>query len=172
MISKQVENFTFEFPDGWYVKKYDECNFYRKQFAEPEDIKAVDVLALGEVLFVIEAKDFRGYRIANRKRMAQNELALEIGKKIRDTVAVLYGAHRLGNQELSKFCDYLFVRNSRPIKVILLLEEDRPPTGHKSFKAIRPYLLTAIKQRLRYLSAHCNLHNCADVSQHYGWTVR
>lgn len=172
MKSIKVERFTFEFPDEWPVKKYDDCSFYREQFGEPEDIKAVDVLAIGEDLFIIEAKDFRGYRIANKKRMADNELVLELAKKIRDTVAVLFGAHRFGNLELAEFCNYLFVRNSGPIKVILLLEQDRPPTGHKSFKAIRPALLTAIKQRLRYLNAHCNLHNCADVPDHYGWTVR
>lgn len=173
MITLSVNNFTFEFPNEWCVIKYDECNFYRKRFGPLEDVKAVDILAIGrELLFIIEAKDFTGHRIENKKRIANQELALEIAKKIRDTVAVLYGAYRCGNKELRSCCDYLFAPNTRPIKVIFLLEEDRPPTMHKSAKRIRSDLLTAIKQRLRYLSVHCNLHNCADVSDRYGWTVR
>ncbi len=144
MITLRVENFTFEFPDGWSVIKYDDCTFYRRQFGVPEDIKGVDILASGGELFIIEAKDFRDHRIENKDRMKNNELVLEIAKKIRDTVAILYGAYRHENQDLVQFCRYLFAQNARPLRIIFLLEEDRPPTPHKSFKGIRPKLLTAI----------------------------
>ena len=172
MTMLPVDNFMFEFPGSWTFIKYDDCGFYRRRFGQLEDVKAVDVLAIGHGLFIIEAKDFRGYRIQNKPRMSNSELVLEMAKKIRDTVAVLYGAYRHGNSELSGFYNYLYSQNIRPIKVILLLEEDRPPTGHKSFKRIRSDLLAAINQRLRYLNVHCNLHNCADVPVNYGWTVR
>ncbi|AFM24844.1 hypothetical protein [Desulfomonile tiedjei] len=172
MTTQRVDTFTFEFPDSWLTIKYDDCVFYRNRFGQLVDVKAVDVLAIGHGLFIIEAKDFRRYRIQSKQRMSNDELVLEIAKKVRDTVAVLYGAYRHENQELSEFCSYLYSQTVRPIKVILLLEEDRPPTGHKSFKRIRPNLLTAINQRLRYLNVHCNLHNCSDVPGNYGWTVR
>ena len=82
MKTVSVDNFEFEFPDEWSVIKYDECNFYRKRFGKPEDVKAVDLLAIGDELFIIEAKDFRGYRIQNKKRMTNGDLVLEIAKKI------------------------------------------------------------------------------------------
>jgi len=172
MTTLTVDNFTFEFPDTWSVVKYDDCKFYRKQFGQLQDVKGVDVLTIGNELFIIEAKDFRNFRIQNKGRIANQELALEIAKKIRDTVAALYGAHRHGNPDLAPYCHYLFKQSRRPIKVIFLLEEDRPPTPHKSAKKIRSDLLIKIKQGLGYLDVHCNLHTLSDISRHYGWTVR
>jgi hypothetical protein len=58
------------------------------------------------------------------------------------------------------------------LKIILLLEEDRPPASHKSFKNVRSNLRKAIKQRLRYLGVPFNLHDLADIAESsYDWTV-
>jgi hypothetical protein len=172
MIELVVDDFTFEFPDGWRAIKYDESPFYRKRFGEPEDVKAVDVLALNDELFIIEAKNFRGHRIENKERVKNDTLALEIAKKIRDTLAVLYGAHRHQNEELAAFSGHLFGHAVPPITIAFLLEEDRPPTSHKSFKGIRPALRTAIENKLRFLNVRFNLHNLHDMSTRYDWTVR
>lgn len=172
MCTVIVDNFTFTFDSGSHAIKYDECNFYRKRFGHMEDVKAVDVLALcGSVLLMIEAKDFREYRIENKPKLKNYELAGEVAKKIRDTVAVLYGAYRLGNEELSRFYNYCFGRNTGAVRVVLVLEEDRPPTGHRSFRVLRPKLLMAIKQRLKFLGVHCDVYNRQEVPHDCGWVV-
>ncbi|HEY2343094.1 MAG TPA: hypothetical protein VGH90_08710, partial [Chthoniobacteraceae bacterium] len=99
-----IERQRFEFGDRWIVAfKYDDSVFYRKEAAAlqgsidaiPQSAKAVDVIGLhdGMGLFLLEAKDFRGHRIANKPRM-QGEVAVEVAVKARDTVAALVGAAR------------------------------------------------------------------------------
>ena len=174
MVAIPEKNLTFEFPDEWQVIKYDDSNFYRKRFEQMDDVKGLDFLARTDaVLWMIEARDFRGYRIQNKKRMQNNELTLEVAKKVRDTVAVLYDAHRFENQELRSFHSFLFGRNdpTARLEVILLLEEDRPQSGHKQFKAVRSNLVKALKQRLRFLSIRVSVHNRDDLPDDYGWSV-
>ncbi len=168
MNTLTVDTLTFEFPDGWPVIKYDDCHFYRNGPRKPEGTKAVDILAIGpRGLFVIEATDFRGDRIEDKPKLVQ-----ECAQKIRDSLAILYGAHSHGDRELEVFCHYLFSGPSGEIKVILVVEEDRPSSKkHKSFEAVRSSVRTAIRKRLRFLRAECNLHSCADVPGNYGWTV-
>lgn len=125
------------------------------------------------LLFMIEATDLRGHRIANKNHVQKGELALETAQKVRDTIAVLYGAYRKEIHDLRDFYDFLYARADRPvIKMVLLLEEDRPPTQHKSFKKIRPALRLSIQQKLKYWNVRCMVHNCAEIPSVYGWTVQ
>jgi hypothetical protein len=174
MTSLRVQNFIFQFPDSRPVVKYDDCNFYRDRLKHLHGTKAVDVLAINNgVLFIVEATDLTGFRIDNKKHVKEGGLALETAQKVRDTIAVLYGAYRNEIDDLRSFCDFLYGRANRPdITVVLVLEEDRPPTPHKSFEKIRPALLLSIKQKLKFLGVRCAVHNCTDVPGAYGWTVQ
>jgi hypothetical protein len=167
-----VQRFVFDFPDDRPVIKYDDCGFYRKLGLE--GTKAVDVLAIkNNMLFIIEASDLTGHRIENRRHVTKGGLAVETAQKVRDTIAVLYGAHRNDDRNLKDFSDFLYATANKPeITVVLLLEEDRPPAPHKSFEKIRSDLLLNIKQKLKYLHVKCMLHKCHDVPAHYEWTVR
>ncbi|MEW6351932.1 MAG: NERD domain-containing protein [Thermodesulfobacteriota bacterium] len=169
MTTLPVDTLTFEFPDDWPVIKYDDCHFYRNGQRKPEGTKAVDVLAIApHGLFIIEAKDFRGTGIENKQELVQ-----ALSRKIRDTLAMLYGAHTHGDRALERFCNYLFSGASGEIKVIFVLEEDRPSSKKQSaFRAVRSSLRSAIKKPLRFIKADCNLHTCDDVPRIYGWTVR
>ena len=79
----------FHFDESWIVIKYDDHKDYRERIGRLPDIKAVDFAAIHDVvfLFFIEVKDFRGYRIQNRHRILDGELAVEVAQKVRDSVA-------------------------------------------------------------------------------------
>jgi hypothetical protein len=165
-------NLRFEFPDEWTVIKYDDSRFYRDRVQKCQSVKAADIVAdsRGDI-FIIEVKDFRRYRIGSKERLKNHKLATEVAEKVTDTIAGLYGAHRSFNPELGSLGARLFTAKPPRVKVILFLEEDRPPTPHRSFKQIRPNLRTAIAQRLAYLNVHCNVHNSEDFPPQYGWHV-
>jgi len=175
MIIFKEGNLTFQFPSDWHVCKYDgKSHFYYNQVCQCQGTKAVDILAwTGNQLFIIEAKYFRGDRIENKERLNKGELIIEVAQKVRDTFVGLYGAHRCFNEELQAFCHQLFTGKHQPVKVVLLLEEDIPPSNDiKSLKQKRGALARAIHKQLKFLSIHCYVHNCSDLPNHFQWSVK
>ena len=92
----KVENQLFEFGDEWSIAfKYDDTNFHQKEATKLQGMiegvrhstKAVDVVALHKVwgLLLLEAKDFRGHRIANKPRV-EGEVSVELAMKARDVL--------------------------------------------------------------------------------------
>ncbi len=74
-------------------------SFYRDRLEKIDGTKAVDILGILEnkELYFIEIKDFRKYRIENRNRLLKGELFIEVAQKIRDSIACIVCAHRMGN---------------------------------------------------------------------------
>lgn len=150
----------FVFGDNWQVRKFDDSSFYRKHFEKLDGSKAVDFLGLhGRELFFIEIKDFRGYRIDNKKRLSSHELYLEVGQKVRDSVACLVAAYRQQPEEWQPFIDSL--RNTqRPIKVVLWLEEDiNIHLTPQKQKANNIAALNALEKKLRWLTPRVSVAN-------------
>lgn len=173
MIVIQEGHLRFFFPEEWRVIKYDECRFQQQKALKCQSTKAVDILALSETeLFMIEAKDFRGDRIANKKRIKSAELAIEFAQKVRDTIASLYGAHRHASLELEAFCKYLFSKKINKVTVILFLEEDRPLPKTKQAKQARITMMTAIERQLKFLKVRSNIYNRANLPDHFQWRVK
>ncbi len=83
--------FDFFISPTWHVQKYDaEKSYYTEHVKKCSGTKAVDILALSdENLFLIEVKDFRNYRIENKKRMNNGDLVKEFAQKIRDTIEII-----------------------------------------------------------------------------------
>lgn len=173
MIIIQEGKLQFQFPSDWQVCKYDDKNhFYQNHISQCQGTKAVDILAWsGNQLFMIEAKDFRGDRINNKERITKGELVTEVAQKVRDTIAGLYGAYRCFNEELQPFYHQLFFGKRQQVKVVLLLEEDMPPTQIKSLKQKRTALAKAIHKQLKFLSVRCYVHNRSDLPDHFQWRV-
>ncbi len=73
----------FQFDDSWFAIKYDDHRDYRERIERLDGTKAVDFVAvyMNAQLFLIEVKDFRGFRIENRERVTDGQLALEVGQK-------------------------------------------------------------------------------------------
>jgi hypothetical protein len=142
-----VEKQRFVFGDSWTVAfKYDDCDFYRKgperlkgellerseangvavEKVVPQSTRAVDVMAYcGEAgLLLMEAKDFRGYRIANKHRFKDSEVALEVALKARDTIAALVGALRQPESNFPADALRNTLEKNERVKLVLWLEDD------------------------------------------------
>jgi hypothetical protein len=125
------QRFTFD-EEHWVVVKYDDHDDYRRRIANLEGTKAVDFVAVrnggdGD-LYWIEVKDFRGYRIQNKRRLPDGELAIEIAEKVRDSIAGVVGAYCTSNDwpTWQPFVRALW-RRSRVIRMLVWLEEDNMP---------------------------------------------
>ncbi|MCB1144531.1 MAG: hypothetical protein KDK54_19910 [Leptospiraceae bacterium] len=181
-------NISFEFYGDSI--QYDKTNFYRnhvekcKGFINYEDgndsreegTKAVDILGLNKSpLYIIEIKDFRGYRIQNKARIKNSELAFEFSLKVKDTITGLYGAFRKHSEELKVFHTYLFYNRNEPnpVRAILLMEEDMPENDFEAKKriALKKELVTKIEQQLGFLSLHISILSISELNNLPNWKV-
>jgi hypothetical protein len=155
-VSKVFEEgrLRFEFDDSWFVVKYDNHPDYRK-IERLDGTKAVDFIAINRdsVLFLIEVKDIRGHRIENRDRLRTAELAIEVGQKVRDTLAGIVGAHHRGKREAWERVVVRLTSQEPSVRVLLWLEQDLPskPTGRRSNEF--SLLINALKGRLDWLTS-------------------
>ena len=119
----------FEFTDKWTALKFDEETGYKNWIEKLDETKAIDILSLYETsaLYLIEVKDFRGHRIKNESRLVSGELAIEVGQKVRDSLACIIGAGRNPSQ-MDKWSIYKQALCNGDVKVyaILWLEYDPP----------------------------------------------
>lgn len=132
--SLDVENQQFVFGDRWSAAfKYDDTKFYRKEAIRlqgdidgvPQSAKAVDVVGLHDLsgLLLLEAKDFRGHRIANKPR-TEGAVAVEVAVKVRDTIAALLGASRKPVDEFPSNALVTALQKGKEVTVVLWLEDD------------------------------------------------
>ena len=103
-------------------------------------------------LYLIEVKDFRGHRIENRHRVRDGELALEVGQKVRDTIAGTVAAHHRGGTEDWDEAVRQLTDSSQPVRVLLWLEQDLPPSSRARRLNELSVLTNALKQRLEWLT--------------------
>lgn len=144
----------FQFEDSWTVIKYDDHRDYRERIERLDGTKAVDFVAVqeGSLLFLIEVKDFRGHRIENQARLREGELAIEVGQKVRDTIAGIMGAHHRGNDEDWGRCVERMGCGEPPVRVLLWLEHDLPPGPPGRRKNEASVMIDALKQKLHWLT--------------------
>lgn len=141
----------FTFQDAWQVEKYDDHPFYRNRVSRLPETKAVDFVghAPDALYYLIEVKDFRGYRIQNKYRLTTDELATEVAQKVRDSVAGVIGHKREhpAPGTLSTLAERLH-QPATTIRVILWLEDD---TAHDQ-RVWRAQLLTITDRIKSYLN--------------------
>jgi hypothetical protein len=155
-FDEQHQRFTFD-DQKWTVVKYDEHRDYRQKIANLHETKAVDFVGLHNgpdgALCWIEVKDFRGYRIQNKRRLSDGELAAEVGQKVRDSVAGIVGAYRTSGQwETWRPFVRAIWRRENAIRVLLWLEEDNlpgPPGRRRNAAQVQTQLL---RERLAWLT--------------------
>lgn len=159
----------FDFSDTrWQVEKWDASRIYVDGIRElngtlteggeerREGTKAVDILGLldGKALYLFEVKDFRGHRIENRKRQL-SELGLEIGLKVRDTLAGLVGAYtRRATPPWVEPCARALLARKEPVRVVAWIVDDppRPTEPHGKRAAWGSTRDAEIARRLAWLS--------------------
>ena len=151
------QRFTFD-DQRWAVVEYDDHPDYRQKIANLNSTKAVDFIGLyngrdGD-LYWIEVKDFRGYRIQNKPRLSDGELATEVGQKVRDSLAGVVGPYRTSGQwELWRPLVRAIGRRESTIRVLLWLEEDRIPGPNGRRRNAAQVQTQLLKQRLGWLTA-------------------
>ncbi|HYO73546.1 MAG TPA: hypothetical protein VEU33_46520, partial [Archangium sp.] len=77
----------------------------------------------------IEVKDGRKDEAAFRKRVESGELFLEVGLKVRDSMAGLAGVLHVASNE-AKWEPFRLALMNTPIRVVLWLEMSQGPHGH------------------------------------------
>jgi len=157
-----AENQCFEFGDEWTVAfKYDDTRFYQKEATKlqglidgvPHSTKAVDLIGLHQIsgMLLLEAKDFRGHRIANKPRI-EGEVSVEVAVKARDTIAALIGAARKPVTEFPSAQLVDALKQGKEVFVVLWLEDDTFSDANKA-KAT----LGTLNQRLKSLLSWLNV---------------
>lgn len=151
MITMQIEDLSFHFPDSWAVTRYDDWPFYRNRFKDAcGGNKAIDLLALNpddKTLWLIEVKDYR-YHPREKDVKIWDEIAL----KSRDTLAGLVAARFNGEEpERSQAQRSL---QARGLRVVFHLEQ--PERHSKLFP--RPFNLANVQQKLRQIMKPIDPH--------------
>lgn len=160
-----VERIRFEFGDTWtFVEKYDDSAVFRDGIGKLPGSKAVDIVGVHERhLYLIEVKDFRGHAIENKDRQ-QEDLAIEIGSKVRDTISGLIGAHRRGKTGWVEVCANLLVTGIKTpdvVHVVGWVEDAAPRPGEPENKrrVRRGTLKHQLEQRLAWLTSRARLES-------------
>ncbi len=146
----------FIFGERWQILKLDEHKDYRLRIGKLENTKAVDFIGIldQEELYLIEVKDLRGDRIANKDRLLKGQLAIEIAQKVKDSVACIVGAYRTSStpQDWEPYLKIL-ANKKKKIRVVLWLEHDLPshyPSRKKVTSSVR---IQIFKQKLTWLTS-------------------
>jgi hypothetical protein len=154
----------FDFEEGWDVTKWDSSRVYVEGLqrltgtvdARSEGTKAVDFVGVHDArLYFFEVKDFRGHRIENGERQ-RSELPLEIGLKVRDTLAGIAGAYtKTGGPEWVERCGRALSARKSQVQVIVWIADDPPgPTEPRGKRAVRDSVRQKeISQKLAWLTS-------------------
>ena len=126
VLEEEFQRFTFD--EAWTVFRYDsaEAGYHDIRDSVP-GTKSRDFAGVRHGTgYLIEVKDFRGYRIQNKARMTDGELAVEVAQKVRDTLAGVVSGVRRGDP-LRPWNELLIQRLghcSGQVTILLSLEDD------------------------------------------------
>lgn len=161
MTEFEESRLKFKFSDSWRILKLDDSSFYRKKFSSQiQEFKAIDFVGIHhQVLYLIEAKNFKRYRIENKKRIETGELIIEIAQKVRDSIACIIAATR--TSETEKWQDYknLLCNPQMPLKIVIWLEQDFPNNPRE--KARKATEVKEFKAKLNWLTSHIFVESLA-----------
>jgi hypothetical protein len=125
-LEEESQRFTFD--ADWVVFKYDgDGTGYFEIRDAVAGSRACDFLGLwrASVAYLIEVKDFRGYRIQNKHRLGKGELALEVAQKVRDTLAgIVSGCRRADGKHLWRELRDHLTGPRHEVIIVLCLEDD------------------------------------------------
>lgn len=160
-----IEKQRFTFSDRWKAAfKYDDTSFYRNGpeklkgglEGHPQATRAVDVVGLHDKagVLLLEAKDFRGHRIANKRRITDAEIVVEAALKARDTLAGLVGAARKGCNEFAAADIWSAMEKPHPLLIVLWLEDDAS-ANLLYWKQQLDTLAQRLKEKIGWMEARC-----------------
>jgi len=151
-LDEKFQRFTFS--DNWVVFKYDDVTGDTGYASIKDNVsgtKACDFLGVFEhsAAYLIEVKDFRGFRIQNKKRLTTGELTAEVAQKVRDTLAgIISGCRRRAGPHPWPELGHYLTSADQEIIVVLCLEDDG-----RLDKSKMDVHKQSIKQKLSWLNA-------------------
>ena len=165
MARFEEENLAFDFGAAWHdtVIQFDKHRDYQNA-KKLDGTKGVDFLGIcRDELYLIEVKDFRGYRIQNKPRLSNGELAIEVGQKIKDTIACIVGAYRTSSNpdQWQPFIP-LLLNQQRKIRIILWLEQDALPQHTHGEGFASNVLGNELKRRLKWMGVRVDVQNLSQ----------
>ncbi|WP_066457040.1 hypothetical protein [Castellaniella caeni] len=170
MTTIKEGSLTFQFDAGVGASKYDDWLFYRRQFQNKccSDNKAVDFLCQADnISWLVEVKDYRQH-----SRTKPTELANEVARKVRDTLAGLVAAQFNATETEEKKMAHKMLRASC-MRIVCHLEQPSRasrlrPQGH----AIEPDKLQwQLRQQLKAIDPHPLVVDAASIGHRLPWAV-
>lgn len=139
-MSIEIDGLLFEQTVDTSWHKYDDWSAYRQGIHKLKGTKGLDLIGLaGNQLLLGEAKNFRGHRIENKRKLRRGTLYLQTAHKLRDTLAGLVAISR-GNSQVAPISrealDRLLSGDRERVVVFLYLDED-PSTSPNKFHRSR-----------------------------------
>ncbi len=166
--------FAFDETFWSWLCKYDEETDYKK--IKIEHTKAVDFIGIlnQRSLVLIEVKNFKGHRIANKPRTENGDdpIELEVAQKFRDTLSGIIGGVRSSTHHTERWENYLNILSNKQLEVhtILWLEEDKPilppSVSSKRIKAKGGTYTDILKTKMNWLN--CRVLVVDSSNQPYG----
>ncbi len=172
MATTNVDGLYFSFHPNYAVQKYDEWQHFRK-VVRPADKAAVDLVAFrisanADVVWLIEAKDFR--RQSGEQDKSGVGLPAHTARKMRETLEGL--ADAAANALITEERDHASKAVARTPRVVLHLEPFDPETPTKMYRHPIPLVLQKLKQLLKDIDPNPLFLTIATTPK-YGvpWTV-
>jgi hypothetical protein len=147
------KNIEFTFGNAWVIGKYDSHADTQPIIGVVEHRKAVDFVGLhGGIAFLIEVKDYRGFRIANKPK-TNGALNEAMAQKVHDTLSGLLLTHRRAPKaRLWRESLNAFRLVSGEVRIVLWLEDEAlfrttAPNG----KSAAGIFTARLKQHLKWV---------------------
>ena len=169
---------TFSFPDCCQASKYDDWSFYRKQFqAVAGESKAVDIICvecntsrrerrMASTAWLIEIKDYRQH---TRKKWI--DIADELARKVRDTLAGLAAAAKAANEADQRELAGKALATSK-WRVVLHLEQPATVSRLRPRPIDPATLLIRLRsKKLKAVDAHPIICDRSTVPSYIPWKV-
>jgi hypothetical protein len=162
----EEESLRFEFGANWQdsIIKFDDHPDYHSVKDGLEQTRGVDFVGVFRAeLYFIEVKDFRGYRIQNKQRLTKGELMVEVGQKVRDSVACVIGVSRTSS-EREKWQTYkqFLCQETGRVRIILWLEQDQSRPDEVVKHGV---LRNDLKRRLKWLGVRINVYSLQELQE-------
>lgn len=130
MTELKERRLKFRFGDTWQIFQLDSSDpkskhrDYRDGIEKIQNTCAVDFVGIhDDVLYFIEVKDFRNYETENEKKLSNNQLAIKIAQKVRDSISCIVAASRTSDDyRFWQSFKNLLCDRDKNIKVIAWLE--------------------------------------------------
>ena len=157
-LSEGLQHYAFS--DAWTICQYDNKTTHRKMQVL-SGTKGVDFVGRHlDNAYLIEIKDFRGYRVQNKKRISTGELAEEVALKVLHSIPGLAAESRANHSTPIAIAGRMLHKSATKLFVVLHLEDDAS-ADPRTWKQQLDVQTALIQKKLRWLPCKILIMNLA-----------